>query len=81
VWTADASAQGEIAGASAAEGVARVDPRVPVAANDLVRLAVDVSRLLLFDAETGHAIEATERAEIAPRDLPEHQRRAQTEGN
>ena len=58
VWTADANAQGEIAAAAAAEGVARVDPRVPVAVGDRVPLAVDVSRLSFFDAETGEAIGA-----------------------
>ena len=57
-WTADAAAvqaSGDIAGASAAEGVARVDPRVRVAAGDRVALAVDVGRLHFFDAETGDA--------------------------
>jgi multiple sugar transport system ATP-binding protein len=59
VWTADdASAGGEIAAAAAAEGVARVDPRVPVAVGDRVALTVDVSRLSFFDAETGEAIGA-----------------------
>ena len=60
-WTADPTvteASGDIAGASAAEGVARVDPRVPVAAGDRVALAVDVGRLHFFDAETGDAIGA-----------------------
>jgi multiple sugar transport system ATP-binding protein len=58
-WTADPTvthASGDIAGASAAEGVARVDPRVPVAAGERVALAVDVRRLHFFDAETGDAI-------------------------
>ena len=57
-WTADAAAvqaSGDIAGASAAEGVARVDPQVRVAAGDRVALAVDVGRLHFFDAETGVA--------------------------
>jgi multiple sugar transport system ATP-binding protein len=57
-WTADAAAvqaSGDIAGASASEGVARVDPRVRVAAGDGVALAVDVGRLHFFDAETGDA--------------------------
>jgi len=61
VWTADPTvthASGDIAGASAAEGVARVDPRVPVAAGERVALAVDVRRLHFFDAETGDAIGA-----------------------
>ena len=60
-WTADPTvthASGDIAGASAAEGVARVDPRVPVAAGERVALAVDVRRLHFFDAETGDAIGA-----------------------
>jgi len=56
VWTADATTHGEIAGAVAAEGVARVDPRVPVAVGDRVSLAVDVGRVSFFDAETGDAI-------------------------
>jgi multiple sugar transport system ATP-binding protein len=62
VWTADPAAtraSGDIAGASAAESVARVDPLVPVAAGDNVALAVDVRRLHFFDAETGDAIAAT----------------------
>jgi ABC-type sugar transport system ATPase subunit len=57
-WTADAAAvqaSGDIAGATAAEGVARVDPQVRVAAGDGVALAVDVGRLHFFDAETGVA--------------------------
>jgi multiple sugar transport system ATP-binding protein len=59
-WTPDAVAQasGDIAGATAAEGVARVDPRVTVTAGDRVALAVDVDRLHFFDAETGNAIGA-----------------------
>ena len=58
VFAADAAADasGDIAGASATEGVARVDPRVRIAVGDLVTLAVDVDRLLFFDAETGEAI-------------------------
>ena len=66
-WTPDAVAQasGDIAGATAAEGVARVDPRVPVAAGDQVALAVDVDRLHFFDAETGDAIGAAGRLEAA----------------
>jgi multiple sugar transport system ATP-binding protein len=67
-WTADAAAHGEIAGASAAEGVARVDPRVPVAVGDRVALAVDVRRLHFFDAENGDAIGATGRSGVAPQD-------------
>jgi multiple sugar transport system ATP-binding protein len=64
-WTADAAAaqaSGDIAGASAAEGVARVDPRVPVTAGDRVALAVDVDRLHFFDGETGDAIGAAGRS-------------------
>ncbi|HEX2702875.1 MAG TPA: sn-glycerol-3-phosphate ABC transporter ATP-binding protein UgpC [Solirubrobacteraceae bacterium] len=80
VWTADDAAQGEIAGAAAAEGVVRVDPRVPVAAGDRVTLAVDVSRLRLFDAETGAAIGATDRVGSSPQAPPEHQTRAQKQG-
>jgi hypothetical protein len=38
-------------------GVARGAPRVPVAAEDRVALAVDVDRLHFFDGETGEAIE------------------------
>jgi multiple sugar transport system ATP-binding protein len=79
-WTADAAAHGEIAGASAAEGVARVDPRVPVAAGERVALAVDVRRLHFFDAETGDAIEATGRSGVAPQDPPEQEKRARRQG-
>jgi len=63
VWTPDvaADASGDIAGASAAESVARVDPRVAVAAGDRVALAVDVDRLHFFDADTGRAIDAGDR--------------------
>jgi multiple sugar transport system ATP-binding protein len=65
-WTPDAATQasGEIAGASAAEGVARVDPFVRVSAGDRIALAVDVRRLHFFDAETGDAIEATGRSGV-----------------
>jgi multiple sugar transport system ATP-binding protein len=59
VWTADpatVNASGDIAGASAAEGVARVDPRVAVGAGERVTFAVDVDRLHFFDAESGNAI-------------------------
>jgi multiple sugar transport system ATP-binding protein len=61
VWTADPAAvgaSGEIAGASAAEGVARVDPRVRVVPGQRVVFAVDVDRLHLFDAHTGDALPA-----------------------
>jgi multiple sugar transport system ATP-binding protein len=64
VWTADpavAQTSGDIAGASAAEGVARVDPRVPVSAGDRVALAVDLDRLHFFDGETGQTIGAPDR--------------------
>jgi multiple sugar transport system ATP-binding protein len=67
-WTADPAtthASGDIAGASAAEGVARVDPRVRVGAGERVALAVDVGRLHFFDAETGDAVGATGRAGAA----------------
>jgi multiple sugar transport system ATP-binding protein len=66
VWTPDAAVQatGEIAGASAAEGVARVDPRVPVAAGDRVALEVDLGRLHFFDSETGRAIRAADPAGV-----------------
>ncbi len=80
VWTADATVQGEIAGAAAAEGVARVDPRVPVVAGDRVTLAVDVGRISFFDAETGDAIGATARAVIPPQAAREHQGRTQRQG-
>ena len=59
VWTADpaaVNASGDIAGASAAEGVARVDPRVAVGAGERVTFAVDVERLHFFDAESGNTI-------------------------
>ncbi len=69
-WAPDpaaAHAAGEIAGASAAEGVARVDPSVPVAAGDRIALAVDVRRLHFFDPESGEAIGATGRTDAAAR--------------
>jgi multiple sugar transport system ATP-binding protein len=67
VWTPDAAANasGEIAGASAAESVARVDPRVRVAVGDRLALAVDVDRILYFDADTGEAIPAGRRPAVA----------------
>jgi multiple sugar transport system ATP-binding protein len=60
VFTADTAthASGEIAGATATESVARLDPRVRVAVGDRVALAVDVDRLHFFDAETDEAIGA-----------------------
>jgi multiple sugar transport system ATP-binding protein len=66
VWMTDAEAHasGDIASASAAEGVARVDPRVPVAAGDRVALAVEVDQLHFFDAETGDALGAADRSEV-----------------
>jgi multiple sugar transport system ATP-binding protein len=67
-WTADPAAthaSGDIASASAAEGVARVDPFVRVGAGERIALAVDVRRLHFFDAETGDAIGATGRPEVA----------------
>jgi multiple sugar transport system ATP-binding protein len=79
-WAADATVKGEIAGAVAAEGVARVDPRVPVVAGDRVTFAVDVGRMRFFDAETGDAIGATDHVAGPPHDAPEHQRRAQNQG-
>ena len=60
VFTADPGihASGDIAGASATEGVARLDPRVRIAVGDHLALAVDVDRLHFFDAETGDTIGA-----------------------
>jgi multiple sugar transport system ATP-binding protein len=81
VWTPDVTVRGEIAGAAASAGVARVDPRVPVAAGDRVTFAVDVSRLSFFDAETGAAIGATDRSGISPQDPPARQPRADEQGN
>jgi hypothetical protein len=69
-WTADATAHGEIVGASAAEGVARIDPRVPVASGDRVALAVDIKRIHFFDADTGDTIGATPDAPTAKRGAP-----------
>jgi len=68
VFTAytDPSASGEIAGASASEGVARVDPRVRIAVGDRVALAVDLDRLHFFDAETGDAIGAAGASPVVP---------------
>jgi multiple sugar transport system ATP-binding protein len=60
VFTADPGihASGDIAGASATEGVARLDPRVGIAVGDRLDIAVDVDRLHVFDAETGETIGA-----------------------
>jgi multiple sugar transport system ATP-binding protein len=61
VFTADPGIQhasGDIAGASATEGVARLDPRVRIVVGDHLALAVDVDRLHFFDAETGNTIGA-----------------------
>jgi multiple sugar transport system ATP-binding protein len=66
VFTADADAAGEIAGASATEGVARVDPRVRVTVGDQLPLTVDVHRLHFFDAETGAAIRTAGAARVTP---------------
>jgi len=84
-WTPDALAQasGDIAGASAAEGVARVDPSVSVAAGDRVVLAVLLDRLHFFDAETGAAIGADGLSSVAqpPHETPpEHEESAQDQG-
>src|SRR3954467_8908866 len=58
VFTADpdVDASGDITGAAATEGVARVDPRVRVAVGEPVTFVVDVDRLHFFDIETGDAI-------------------------
>jgi multiple sugar transport system ATP-binding protein len=74
-WTADpavARVAGDIAGASEAEGVARIDPSVRVRAGERIALAVDVRQLHFFDAETGDAIGATGRSEAAQllREIP-----------
>jgi multiple sugar transport system ATP-binding protein len=73
-WTPDevAQASGGIAGASAAEGVARVDPGVAIAPGDRVALAVDVGRLHFFDAESGDAIGSAGRPGSAqlPHEIP-----------
>jgi multiple sugar transport system ATP-binding protein len=66
VFTADAHAAGDIAGAAATEGVARVDPRVRVADGDRLTLAVDVDRLHFFDAESGEAIRAVDASPVVP---------------
>ena len=44
--------------ATAAESIARLDPRVRIAVGDRVELAVDTDRILFFDAETGETIRA-----------------------
>jgi multiple sugar transport system ATP-binding protein len=59
VFTADPGVQhasGDIAGASATESVARIDPRVRISVGDRLALAVDVDRLHFFDAQTGDTI-------------------------
>jgi multiple sugar transport system ATP-binding protein len=59
-WVPDAAtrATGDVAGAAAAEGVARVDPSVRVADGERLSLTVDVDRLHFFDAGTGTALAA-----------------------
>ena len=68
VWTAapDADPSADIAAASSSEGVARVDPRVPVAVGDQLALIVDVDRIHFFDAESGDAIRAADSSHVAP---------------
>jgi len=66
VFTADADASGDIAGAAATEGIARIDPRVVVAVGDQLTLGVDVDRLHFFDAETGDAIRAADDSPAVP---------------
>jgi multiple sugar transport system ATP-binding protein len=66
VFTADADASGDIAGAAASESVARVDPRVQITVGDQLVLAVDVDRLHFFDAETGESIRAADPAPVVP---------------
>ena len=68
VFTADAAAHtsGNIAGASATEGVARIDPQVRIAVGDQVTLAVDVHRLHFFDAESGDAIRPVGASPVVP---------------
>ena len=66
VFTADADASGEIAGASASEGIARIDPRVPVNVGAQLALAVDVDRLHFFELETGEAIRAAGASPVTP---------------
>jgi multiple sugar transport system ATP-binding protein len=58
---APAGSEGEIAGAALAEGVARVDPRAPVAVGQRIEFDVDVERLHLFDPKTGVALARPER--------------------
>jgi multiple sugar transport system ATP-binding protein len=65
VFTADAEAAGEIAGASASEGIARIDPRVPVTVGDQLALAVDVDRLHFFELDTGEAIRSAGGSPVA----------------
>jgi multiple sugar transport system ATP-binding protein len=51
-----AESQGEIVAASAAIGVARIDPRARIRPHTQAVLAVDVERLYFFDPATGLAI-------------------------
>jgi multiple sugar transport system ATP-binding protein len=78
---AEVRASGDIAGATAAEGVARVDPRVRVNVGERIALAVDVRLLHFFDAETGHAIGATVAPGSPPhKTLPEQEKGARKRG-
>jgi multiple sugar transport system ATP-binding protein len=68
VFTADPGVQhvsGDIAGASATEGVARLDPGIRIAVGDHLALAVDVDRLHFFDAETGDTVGAAGASQVA----------------
>jgi hypothetical protein len=68
VWTAapDADPSADIAAAASSEGVARVDPRVPVAVGDQLTLTVDVDRIHIFDAESGDAIRPADSPHVPP---------------
>jgi multiple sugar transport system ATP-binding protein len=66
VFTADADASGDIAGAAATEGVARIDPRALIAVGDQITLAVNVDRLHFFDAKSGDAIRAVGASPVVP---------------
>ncbi len=63
-----------LAGAPAGKGVARVDPRLRVAAGERVALAVDVTRLHFFDPSTGRTVKQPDDPQhvggAAPRSQP-----------
>jgi multiple sugar transport system ATP-binding protein len=53
---ADPAAAANLSESAAGKGIARVDPRMPVAPGQSITFALEASRLHFFDAETGDAL-------------------------